>query len=199
MTWNLTCILCIKGKTHANSKSRALNLISILLLLLLFTPFGQIDGKNPEDNQVVKKSKDYFVKVVGITDGDTFQGLTDNKQLLKIRIYGIDAPEKNQAFGTRSKQYLSDLIFGKQVRIQPQLTKRGKPKRSWNRFVAWVYTSDGKDVSAEMLKAGMAWHFKKYDSTPEYANYEIKARKARVGLWIDQNPIAPWNFRRSKK
>jgi len=175
------------------------NLISLLLLILLFAPFGQLAGKNPEDNQTVKKSKEFFVKVVGITDGDTFQGLTDNKQLLKIRIYGIDAPEKNQAFGTRSKQYLSDLIFGKQVRIQPQLTKRGKPKRSWNRFVAWVYTSDGKDVSAEMLKAGMAWHFKKYDSTPEYAKYEINARKARVGLWIDQNPIAPWNFRRSKK
>jgi len=57
------------------------NFISILLLLLLFTPFGQIDGKNPEDNQVDKKSKDYFVKVVGITDGDTFSGLTGDKQL----------------------------------------------------------------------------------------------------------------------
>jgi len=175
------------------------NIIPILLIALLSIFCEHITGKNVKDNQVVKQSQAYFVKVVGITDGDTFTGLTDDKQIVKIRIYGIDAPEKNQAFGSRSKQYLSSLIFGKQVRIHLQLTKRGKPKRSWDRFVAWVYTSDGKDVSAEMLKAGMAWHYKKYDSTPEYANYEIKAKKARVGLWVDKNPVAPWNFRRRKK
>ena len=181
------------------------NAIHALFIFILLISSEHISGNQAclPDNKVINdtsiKSKDYFVKVVGITDGDTFSGLTNNKQLVKIRIYGIDAPEKNQAFGTRSKQYLSDLIFRKQVRIHLQLTKRGKPKRSWDRFVAWVYTSDGKDVSAEMLKAGMAWHFKKYDSTPEYAKYEINARKVRVGLWVDQNPIAPWNFRRSKK
>ena len=175
------------------------NLIQALLFFFLLIFCENIAGKNVKDSQVVKKSQDYYVKVVGITDGDTFTGLTDSKQQIKIRIYGIDAPEKNQAFGTRSKQYLANLIFGKQVRITPQLTKKGRPKRSWDRFVAWVYTSDGKDVSAEMLKAGMAWRFKKYDSTPEYAKYEAEARKARIGLWIDKKPVAPWNFRRKKK
>jgi endonuclease YncB( thermonuclease family) len=62
-----------------------------------------------------------------------------------------------------------------------------------------VYTPDGKDVSAEMLKAGMAWHYKKYDATPEYENYENEARKARLGLWVDNNPIVPWDFRNGKK
>jgi len=169
--------------------------VSVLLILLSLISCEQIFGKDVKD-KVVKESQDYYVKVVGITDGDTFTGLTDDKQQMKIRIYGIDAPEKNQAFGTRSKQYLSNLIFGKQICIKFQLTKRGKPKRSWDRYVALVYTSDGKDVSAEMLKAGMAWHFKKYDSTPEYAKCEADARNAQLGLWIDKNPIAPWNFRR---
>jgi len=176
---------------------------SVFLIFLLSIFIGHVAGRNTYDNQVANtapiKSQAYYVKVVGITDGDTFTGLTDSKQQMKIRIYGIDAPEKNQAFGTRSKQYLSNLIFRKQVRITLQLTKRGKPKRSWDRFVAWVYTSDDKDVSAEMLKAGMAWHFKKYDSTPEYAKFEADARNAQLGLWIDKNPVAPWNFRRKKK
>jgi len=139
---------------------------------------------------------DYMVRVTGIMDGDTFRGLTADSTEIKFRLYGIDAPEKKQAFANKSKQYLSNLIFGKQICIKFQLTKRGKPKRSWDRFVALVYTSDGKDVSAEMLKAGMAWHFKKYDSTPEYAKCEADARNAQLGLWIDKNPIAPWNFRR---
>jgi endonuclease YncB( thermonuclease family) len=174
------------------------NLIQALLILFLLIFCENIAGKNVKDNQVVKQSQDYYVKVVGITDGDTFNGLTSDKQLLKIRIYGIDAPEKNQAFGTRSKQYLSNLIFGKQICIKFQLTKKGKHKRSWDRYIAWAYTPDGKDVSAEMLKAGMAWHYKKYDSMQEEAKLENGARKAKIGLWVDKNPVAPWNFRKKK-
>jgi len=179
------------------------NIISILLIVSLLSSCQYIAGQkvDKKDNQTVKASEekiyDCYMKVVGITDGDTFKGLTNDKKLLKIRIYGIDAPEKNQAFGTRSKQYLSNLIFGKQIHVKMQLTKKGKPNKSWDRYVAWVYTSDGKDVSAEMLKAGMAWHFKKYDSTPEYAKFENDARKAKVGLWIDKNSIPPWNFRKN--
>ena len=181
------------------------NVVTLLIIIFLSFPSNQISGKEAfiQESQVVtvseEESQDYYVKVVGITDGDTFTGLTDSKQQIKIRIYGIDAPEKNQAFGTRSKQYLANLIFGKQVRITLQLTKKGRPKRSWDRYVAWVFTSDDKDVSAEMLKAGMAWHFKKYDSTPEYAKYEAEARKTKLGLWVDKKPVAPWNFRRRKK
>jgi endonuclease YncB( thermonuclease family) len=142
----------------------------------------------------IKKGVKLSVKVVGITDGDTFKGLTTEKQEIKFRIYGIDAPEKKQAFGNSSKQYLSDLIFGKTVRIKVQ-SRRDR----YGRPIVWVYTPAGKDVSVEMLKAGMAWHFKKYDSSIEYAQYEAIARKARIGLWVDNNPIAPWDFRKSKK
>ena len=81
-------------------------------------------------------------------------------------VIGIDAPEKHQAFGNRSQQKLSELIFGKTVGIKIQETDY------FGRLVVWIYTSDDKDVSAEMLKAGMAWHFKKYDKSKECASLE---------------------------
>jgi endonuclease YncB( thermonuclease family) len=62
--------------------------------------------------------------------------------------------------------------------------------------VVWIYTPEGKDVSAEILKAGMAWHYKKYDDSENYSNLENKARKKRIGLWSDAAPVEPWNFRK---
>jgi endonuclease YncB( thermonuclease family) len=140
----------------------------------------------------IKKGVECSVKVVGITDGDTFKGLTIDNQQVKCRIYGIDAPEKKQAFGQKSKQYLSDLIFGKTVKIKVQ----GK---NFDRAIVRVYTADGKDISAEMLRAGMAWHFKKYSSDDtEYSEFENQARNAKIGLWADKDLIAPWDFRYKK-
>ena len=137
---------------------------------------------------------DYSVLVVGITDGDTFKGLTQDKKEIRFRIYGIDAPERKQAFSNRSKQYLSDLICDKRVGIKVQ-----KKSDGYGRPVVWVYTPDGKDVSAEMIRAGMAWHFKRYDDSESYSGLEQSARNKQIGLWQDKNPIAPWDFRKSKK
>ena len=113
---------------------------------------------------------DYYVQVVGITDGDTFNGLTQDKIEIRFRIFGIDAPEKNQAFSNRSKQYLSNLIYNKRVGIKVQ-----KKNDVYGIPVVWVYTPDGRDGSAEMLKAGMAWHFKKYDNSEIYAELKQTA------------------------
>lgn len=143
------------------------------------------------DERVCEKlSCDYCVLVISITDGDTFKGLTKDKEEIKFRIYGIDAPEKKQAFGTKSKEYLSDLIFGQTVGIKVDKKDR------YGRSVAWVYTSDGTDVSAEMLKVGMAWHYKKYDKSEEYSTLEAKARVNKIGLWLDKEPLEPWVFRK---
>lgn len=147
-----------------------------------------VSGKTVSAFQI-RKGVECSVKVVSITDGDTFKGLTSDNQQVKCRIYGIDAPEKKQAFGQKSKQTLSDLIFGKNVTIKVQ----GK---SFDRAVVWAYTKDGKDISAEMIKAGMAWHFKKYSDDVEYAALEIQASKSKIGLWADKNPVAPWEWRK---
>ena len=150
-----------------------------------------VPEKQKKEPLQFKKGEEYFVKVVGITDGDTFTGLTADNQQVKCRIYGIDAPENKQAFGNRSKQTLSDLIFGKQVQIRIQNKDR------YGRAVVWVFTAEGKDVSTEMLKAGMAWHFRQYSKDIGYAKLENAARKQRIGLWTDNNPIAPWEYRKS--
>ena len=153
----------------------------VLLIIAILTSCGRIQEKIKYD---------YFVNVVGITDGDTFKGLTQDKIEIRFRIYGIDAPEKKQAFSDKSKDYLSDLIYGKKVGIVVQ-----KKNDGYGRPVVWVFTTEGKDVSAEMLKAGMAWHFKKYDKSEEYARHENIAKNNKVGLWSDYNPVAPWSYR----
>jgi endonuclease YncB( thermonuclease family) len=135
---------------------------------------------------------DYCVKVIAITDGDTFKGLTDANKEIKYRIYGIDAPEKKQAFGTKSKEYLSDLIFGKTVGIKVDSKDR------YGRFIVWVFTPDKNDVSVEMLKAGMAWHYKEYDNSELYSTLEIEAKSNHAGLWNDSESVAPWDFRKKK-
>lgn len=141
-----------------------------------------------------KQKCDYYVEVVGVSDGDTFTGLTRDKIEIRFRIFGIDAPEKRQAFSNKSKQTLSDLIDGKKVGIKVQ-----KKNDGYGRPVVWVYTPDGRDVSAEMLKAGMAWHFKKYDDSADYAELERVAKAEGMGLWHDKDPIAPWDYRKNRK
>lgn len=132
----------------------------------------------------------FTVKVVGVSDGDTFTAINRDNLQLKIRIYGIDAPEKGQDFGNKAKQALSDYVYGQDVTIDVQ------SRDGWGRYITYVYTSDGKDVSLLMLQAGMAWHFKKYDSTEEYARAEESAKKQKIGLWSMPNPVAPWDYRK---
>lgn len=167
-------------------KKIAFALISIFLL---------ISCGRKEKTEVIENEKyDYHIQVVGISDGDTFTGLTQDKIEIRFRIHGIDAPEKKQDFGNKSKQYLSDLIYGKRVGIIVQ-TKNDR----YGRPVVYVYTPDEKDVSAEMIKAGMAWHYKQYDDSKEYAELENIARQNQTGLWHDNLPTPPWEFRKKKK
>ena len=139
---------------------------------------------------VCSYAQKFSVKVVGITDGDTFTVINRDNLQLKVRIYGIDAPEKKQPFGNKSKEYLSSLIYGKEIFIDVKSTDR------YGRLVSYVFTPNGEDVSLLMLNQGMAWHFKEYDSTEKYSNAEQVAKGKKNGLWSDASPVAPWIFRR---
>lgn len=135
----------------------------------------------------------FQVKVVKISDGDTFTAINRDNLQLKFRVWGIDAPEKKQAFGTKSKEYLSSLIFGKTITVDVQ------KQDGWGRYIAYVYTPDNRDVSLEMINAGMAWQFVEYDQSEKYRAAESQARKSKKGLWSDPHRIAPWEFRNNKK
>lgn len=137
-------------------------------------------------------------RVVGITDGDTIKLLTDSNVLHKIRLSGIDAPEKNQAFGTRSKQALSDCAYDKVASVESYKKDR------YGRVVGKVMVNSA-DCNLRQIELGMAWHYKKYEGEQEledrsrYAQAEYQAQKSRRGLWMESNPVAPWDFRQSKR
>ncbi len=136
--------------------------------------------------------------VVGVSDGDTITVLDDNKQRHVIRLMGIDAPEKAQAFGQKSKQSLSDLVFNKAVSVT--WFKRDR----YGRTVGQVHVDDS-DVCLEQINRGLAWHYKQYEreqsveDRSRYAIAEEQARIAKSGLWADDSPTEPSKFRRKYK
>lgn len=133
-------------------------------------------------------------KVIGISDGDTITVLDGSKTQHKIRLAGIDAPEKSQAFGERSKQHLSELVFGKIVTVDWNKTDK------YGRTVGKVIVN-GQDANLSQMQAGLAWHYKQYEKEQlpsdrsVYAQAEIDARVRKVGLWGDAAPTPPWDFR----
>ena len=127
-------------------------------------------------------------KVIRVADGDTITILDPSNTQLKIRLNKIDAPEKSQAFGQRSKQHLSDIVFGRSVTVTWDETDR------YGRILGTVWL-DGRDINLQMVRDGFAWHYKRYDSTPAYAQAETDARASRRGLWADPDPTPPEQFR----
>lgn len=133
----------------------------------------------------------YEGKVVGVADGDTVTLLMSGRQI-RVRLAEIDAPEKRQPYGQRSKQSLSDLVYGKQVKVNQQDRDR------YGRVVGRVYAG-GLDVNAEQIKRGMAWIYRKYNRDRSLVALEQEARGAKRGLWSDLNPIPPWEYRHGGK
>ncbi|MFU2489836.1 thermonuclease family protein [Thauera sp. WH-1] len=137
-------------------------------------------------------------RIVSIADGDTVTLLDGSLQQHKIRLAGIDAPERRQAFGNRSRQHLAGLVFDKHVIAYCPKTDR------YRRAICTIEVG-GIDANLAQVKAGMAWHYKAYerDQRPadrrRYAQAEARARENRVGLWADRAPVAPWEFRKTKR
>lgn len=148
---------------------------------------------------------DFTGKVVAVADGDTITVLRDREQV-KVRLSGIDAPENKQPFGNASKQRMSELVFGKEVRVDDR--KKDRYGRTIGRV--WVASADCTasdcpktlDAGMALLTVGLAWHYKKYEvEQPEeergqYAFAETEARAKRVGLWQNANAVPPWDWRR---
>lgn len=131
-------------------------------------------------------------QVIAIKDGDTIEILKDGKPL-RVRLYGIDAPEKNQDFGTRSQQYTASLVFGKRVDLEVKGNDR------YGRTVGIIYLADGRSLNEELVRAGFAWHYTDYSKDANLAALEAEARQARRGLWAGPVPTAPWEFRKSRR
>jgi len=152
-------------------------LILLLLMLPACVPANELAGK-----------------VVHVSDGDSIIVLADEVQH-KVRLGAIDAPERFQAYGNKSKKSLAELIAGKHVSVN--YNKRDK----YDRIVGKVYVQN-MDVGLEQVKRGMAWFYRHYEDELEpedraaYAQAEDLARRERLGLWADTKPVPPWEFRR---
>lgn len=137
-------------------------------------------------------------KVVSVADGDTITILDGDRTQHKIRLSGIDAPERSQAFGRLSREHLASLVAGEKVAVETAKTDR------FGRSVGKVLLH-GRDINLTMVAAGFAWHYKKYEMEQpaverlSYANAEAQARESRAGLWRDPEPTAPWDWRTAKR
>ncbi|OJU22988.1 MAG: hypothetical protein BGN92_04445 [Sphingobacteriales bacterium 41-5] len=133
------------------------------------------------------------VKVVGIADGDSFTALFADHATQRIRLHGIDCPERGQPFSNNAKQFTSSQIFGKEVFLKQTDTDR------YGRMVALVYLPDSSLLNEKLLSAGLAWHFLRYDRNPQWSIKEKEARSKKLGLWAgSENPIEPWLWRKRK-
>ncbi|HBE40414.1 MAG TPA: nuclease [Bacteroidales bacterium] len=155
----------------------------VLIIYLLI-----ITSLNGQDSDITVGSN-VSGKVISILDGDTYDLLVDGNRTILIRMEGIDAPDRGMPFFNVAKQHLAELYFNKHVTIKVNDID------NYGRFISNTYLNDKKDLSQEMIKVGLAWHFKKYNSDPVLSRLEIEARNLKKGLWIDKKPIPPWTNR----
>jgi endonuclease YncB( thermonuclease family) len=131
-------------------------------------------------------------RVVGVHDGDTVTLLIPGNKQVKIRLAQIDAPESDQAFGQRSKQSLSDMVFNKNIRVEKDTIDK------YGRTVGTILV-DGLDANREQVKRGMAWVYRQYLHDQSLLQVEDEAQRAKAGLWSDSNPMPPWEYRHGGK
>lgn len=162
----------------------------IILLLILSTSCSQNHRKR---SSVSVNEKYISGKVIKIIDGDTYDLLTDDKKTIRVRMEGIDAPEKGMPYYKASKNHLGSLCMNQRIEV----VSTGEDK--YGRTLAFSYLSDGAELGHLMIEAGMAWHFKKYNDDEDLAALEIEARKNKTGLWAENCPIPPWEVRRLQR
>ena len=180
----------MKHLTHSY-RNRSKTLCAYILLfgiMLLAANQGDAVAKT-----AVKPIAQWEAKVVGITDGDTLTVLTPNKEEVRIRLYGVDAPERKQAFGTKSKEFLASLVFGQTVIVLPV------GRDLYGRTIAKLFYN-GRDVGLTCIEYGYCWWYKDYAKKEIlYKKAQDKACKQELGLWSENKPIEPWKFRKDKK
>ena len=156
-------------------------LFQIALITLIFVPYGFAQTE-------------IIGRVVGVADGDTVTVLCNDNEQKKVRLFGIDSPEKSQDFGSKAKQLTSDLVFGKQVRVIQEDVDR------YGRTVGIIYF--GKlCINEEIINNGFAWVYRNYCDKPlcqEWIKKESIAKENKIGLWSQKDPTPPWDFRHGK-
>jgi len=132
------------------------------------------------------------LKVTSVHDGDTFTGINEANEQMKVRLDAVDAPELSQPYGQASRKALGDKIFGKVVTV---ITKKHD---RYGRTIGHVLI-DRRDINLELLEEGAVWHYEQYDHNKRLREAEASARAGKKGLWKDPNAIPPWEWRKDEK
>lgn len=191
-----------RRKRRPAGPSTVIALFLLLIAALAYRYEGDLGQFLPHARQrtAVKPSPEAWSgQVVGVTDGDTIKVYAQNGpqagQMVKIRLYGLDAPEKKQPFGQRSRDHLAGLARGP-IRVQPVERDR------YGRTVAVIHDQAGRNLNQAQIAAGMAWVYTSYCKAPvcgEWRAAEAAAKAAQLGLWADKAPIPPWEWRQSQR
>jgi micrococcal nuclease len=140
-------------------------------------------------------------KVTGVTDG-TYITVTHDGKGERVRLYGIDCPEKRQEFSQEAKKFTSEMVLRKVIKVEPvSVDRKGHTKDQYGRTLALVYIDNFVCLNEELIKSGLAWVFTQSCTRPECRNWkelEKLAKRKQLGLWSTSNPIPPWDFRQSK-
>ena len=171
-------------------------LIALLVLSGALGVLGQ-DAPEPATYTFGLEHVSIHGRITGVVDGDTINVLILAKQQIRVRLAFVDAPEKGQAFGQRAKQAMSELVFGKDVKLRPHTIDR------YGRTVARVLV-DNQDAGPELLKQGLCWVYEKYvgeaaaEIQSSYRDAQDAAQAEKAGLWQDSKPVPPWEWRKEK-
>ena len=163
--------------------------VTLLFALLLFLTACTLAGEDPGGDKHELQGR-----AVKISDGDTFDLLSSNEQrTIRIRLHGVDCPERGMDYARVAKESLGELLRDQRLRVVAVDSDR------YGRVVGDVYTTNGTWVNLELVERGMAWHYTDYSSDQRLAGAERKARAARLRLWSQPQPVAPWEWRRAKR
>lgn len=172
-----------QGKTMQMYKSLARTILTLLYLFFL-------TGSSFAEDIILEG------KIIHVADGDTVTLLTKDFQQFKVRLYGIDTPEKAQAFGNRAKQFTASKVGNKTVTVKVYDRDR------YGRLVGIVEADSGSSLNEELVKNGMAWVYDKYcrlHICKKWKEIEKEASKNDIGLWQDKHAMPPWEWRKFKK
>lgn len=179
-------------RRRRSSANRIIWLITAIVLGLISYYGRQLPHNAPRSGNIPAPTS-FTGKVVAITDGDTIRVMYKGQEQ-KIRLWGVDAPEKTQAYGTAARNFTGDMVFGKTVTVDVRDTDR------YGRWVGWITAPDGKVLNLELVQNGYAWWYRQYAPyATDLADAQDSAQNARRGLWKDKNPEAPWDYRRQER
>jgi endonuclease YncB( thermonuclease family) len=179
------------GKRHAIPKAKlAVAILAVLLLVSMERLAPPKAGRSASRSPRI--TRPWSDRCVGVADGDTISVMYKGREV-RIRLNGVDSPERNQAFAAVARQFTSDMVFGKVVTVNPTATDR------YGRTVADVLMPNGESLNEALVGAGLAWWFRRYaPNNTRLQELEAEARQAKRGLWRDANPIPPWEFRQGR-